>query len=385
MAVGMWGKVRVPAVGALAACLLGGMPAQAQQCVAQFQQNAEQYHKNLGICAQRHRLMDGVPELVKLYQEMERKSPYEWQTTYYKQSGKADPSYTARSTPDYKVKVADDPAGRWKSDATTTTFNCSVPLGVQAQDESFMECARVYSCALQASSCAIVEAHRTNASDCDKVANQCLQKHRIPGMASLDTRAAPATPIPQGTTKGSSPRTPPPATTQAPPNPVDGLSAACKAQINQFLQAADRGDTVKATAAYEALRANCDGAMRQLAEAADVTLPERQMGRLSRDSFGRCLRGVDCGTAPSSPDQMAAAAANAFNVDEVMAVAFGFAGLAVGIAGVSGMYMPVAGGQIMQSNRFSTINQRARSTYGQGGPTHVAPRTVPSDITGIKK
>ncbi|HYD06910.1 MAG TPA: hypothetical protein VEC60_14345 [Reyranella sp.] len=77
---------------------------------------------------------------------------------------------------------------------------------------------------------------------------------------------------------------------------------------------------------------------------------------------------------------MARAAANAFNVDEVMNFAFAAAGFAVGVAG---MYAPVAGGAIASSNRFSTINQRARATYGQGGPTHVAPRTMPSDITGI--
>lgn len=383
----MWGSVQAIAATMFAACLIvAGTSAQAQQCVAQFQQTLQKAHQNIGICAQRHRLMEGVPSLVKLYQEMEQKSPTEWQNTYYKERGRADPNYTWKSAPDYLIldTKKDDP--RWTFTKTGVSFNCSAPLGVQAQDESFLECARVYSCALQASSCAVNEAHRTNATDCGKVANQCLQKHRIPGMASLDSSppSAADTVSPLGSGKGTSvPRTPPPA--PAPPNPTANLSPQCKAQLNQFLQAADQGDSAKATAAYEALRANCDSAMRQLAQAADVTLPERQMGRLSKGSFGRCLSGVDCGTAPSSPEQMAAAAANAFNVDEVMAAAFSFAGLAVGIAGVSGMYMPMAGGQIMQSNRFSTINQRARSTYGQGGPTHVAPRTVPSDITGIKR
>jgi hypothetical protein len=379
MAVGMWGKVRALAMSALAMGLwIGGATVQAQQCVAQFQESAHAYHKNLGICAQRHRLMESQPSLMKLYQEMEKKSPNEWQTTYYRDRGRADPNYHWDSTPDYIIydTKKDDP--RWTFSGNKVSFNCSAPLDVRGQDESFLECARVYSCALQATSCAIVEAHRTNASDCGKVANQCLQKHRIPGMASLDKGAPPAA-VPQGTTKGSAPRTPPP------PSPVDGLSAACKAQLNQFLQAADRGDSARATAAYESLRTGCDGAMRQLAQAADVTLPERQMGSLSRKYFGSCLSGQDCGTAPSTPGQTAEAAANAFNVDEVMQFAFAAAGLAIGIAGVSGMYMPMAGGQIMQSNRFGTVNQRARSTYGQGGPTHVAPRTVPSDITGIKK
>jgi len=222
-------------------------------------------------------------------------------------------------------------------------------------------------------------------------ATTTLQAERV---ASVQAKPAPKPqpaaqpqpqPQPQAKSADTQSRPPPAASPPTAPAAITNLSAACKAQLNQFLQAADRGNSATATAAYEALRANCDGAMRQLAEAADVSLPERQMGRLSRGSFQRCLSGVDCGTAPSSPEQMAAAAANAFNVDEVMGAAFGLAGLMVGVAGVSGMYMPMAGGQIMQSNRFSTVNQRARSTYGQGGPTYVAPRTVPSDITGTRR
>jgi hypothetical protein len=85
----------------------------------------------------------------------------------------------------------------------------------------------------------------------------------------------------------------------------------------------------------------------------------------------------NCGVAPSTPEQSARAAANAFNVDEVMDFLFALGGLAV-TAG--GYYAPVAGGMMVNSNRFTTVNQRARSTYGQGGPTHVAPRERPSTI-----
>jgi hypothetical protein len=167
----------------------------------------------------------------------------------------------------------------------------------------------------------------------------------------------------------------------APPS-LAGMSGACKAQLNQLLEASDRRDGARATAAYEGLRANCDSGMRGVAGEVNMAMPERQMGTLSRNSFGRCLNSGDCGTAPSSPQQTAQAAASAFNVDEVLNFAFAAAGLA---AGVAGFYAPSPGGAIVSSGQFSTINQRARSTYGQGGPTQVAPRTSPSDITGTKR
>lgn len=358
-------------------------PAHGQQCVAQFQSTAEQARSNLGQCAKRNRLMDSDPALVKLYQEViEQKSAHDWTMAYYKQRGTADPSFTFLSPPNFKVTEPAVSDGRWIFDGTTIRANCSAPLSVQGQEESFLECARVYACALQASSCAVVEANRTKATDCTRVANQCLQRHRIPGMASLDS-GPPSTSVPlTGVSPGagtntSARRTPPP---QA--GVVDGLSPACRAQLNQFLEAADRGQSAKATTAYESLRANCDGALRQLARQADMALPERQMGALSRGYFEKCLNGGDCGTAPSTPGQTAQAAANAFNVDEVLDFAFGLASFAVGVAG---MYAPVPGGAITSSNRYSTMNQRARSTYGQGGPTYVAPRTVPSDITGTRR
>jgi hypothetical protein len=170
---------------------------------------------------------------------------------------------------------------------------------------------------------------------------------------------------------------PPPQQQAAAPASLTNMSGACKSQLNQLLAAADRRDTAQATAAYESLRASCDGGIRGVAQEAQLGLPERVMGSLSRNSFGRCLNTGDCGTAPSTPQQTAQAAANAFNVDEVLNFAFGVAGLAIGVAG---MYAPVSGGAIYSSTQFNTINQRARSTYGQGGPTHVAPRTRPSDL-----
>src|SRR3954471_13890694 len=92
---GMAGRVQALAVAALVGALwLGGAPAQAQQCVAQFQNTAQEAWNKIGIWAKGDPMMESEPSLVMLYQEMEKKSPYEWQTTYYKVQGRADPSYT---------------------------------------------------------------------------------------------------------------------------------------------------------------------------------------------------------------------------------------------------------------------------------------------------
>jgi hypothetical protein len=158
------------------------------------------------------------------------------------------------------------------------------------------------------------------------------------------------------------------------------MSPACKARFNAFLEAVDLNDSARATTAYESLRANCDAAMRALSQEANVALPERQMGRLSRGYFVPCAQGVDCGTAPSTPEQSARAAANAIDVGALMNFGFAAAGFAIGVAG---FYAPSPSGSFSSSGQFTTLNPRARSTYGQGGPGYVAPRTVPSDITGI--
>jgi hypothetical protein len=175
---------------------------------------------------------------------------------------------------------------------------------------------------------------------------------------------------------------PPAASTEGgarpPPASLTGMSAACKAQLNQALEAADRGDRERATALYGTMRSSgCEDTLRGLSTEVDTALPERRMGSLSRNNFRQeCVSG-NCGVAPSTPEQSARAAANAFNVDEVMDFLFALGGLAVTAAGY---YTPVSGGMMMNSNRFTTINQRARSTYGQGGPTHVAPRGPASTI-----
>jgi hypothetical protein len=65
---------------------------------------------------------------------------------------------------------------------------------------------------------------------------------------------------------------------------------------------------------------------------------------------------------------------------------FGFALLGL-LGGVAGVYAAIPGGGYYAAGgggNFSTLNPRARSTYGQGGPTGPVAPTNRSTITGIK-
>ena len=390
----MIGKLRGVVASVACAALWALQPfyvssAGAQQCVAQFQQNAAQYYAHLGTCAQRHRLMESVVELDMLKQQIEQKNAHEWTTTYWREKGGADPKFKWDSKPDYKVKLPDDAQGRWKSDSTGISFNCALPPSVKAQDEAFLECARVYSCALQATSCAVAEAHRTKATDCTSVANQCLQRHRIPGMASIDSgtmTAAPLAPLPPAASSATS--TPPQAA--APPPQADPrqqafqqMSPQCQAQLNRLLEGADRNDKEKALTAYGALRAECDPQIRRAAEAAHVGLPERVLSSRASEAMNKAMSG--------DPGRLAEAYGSrgydaGFDTGEVINFAFSLLGLLGGVAGFyaaipSGGYYAAGGG----GGNFSTLNPRARSTYGQGAPIGPAPPTNRSTITGTTR
>ncbi|MFZ5784575.1 MAG: hypothetical protein ACOY4R_30645 [Pseudomonadota bacterium] len=360
--------------------------ADAQQCVAQFQNTQQQAYANLGTCAKRHRLMESLPGVDLLKQAIEEKSAHEWTVTYWREKGGADPKFTWQSRPDYKVKLPDAADGRWKSDGSSISFNCSLPLSVQAQDESFLECVRVYSCALQATSCAVNEAHRTQTNDCNGVANRCLERHRIPGMASLDGGTMTAAPVlpPTARPGTSAPRPQPQAAPQPPTGPgqqvFQQMSPQCRAQLNRLLEGADSNDKAKAAAAYGALRADCDPQIRRAAEVAQVGLPERVLSPRASRAMENAMSG--------NPGRLAEAYADrgydaGFDVDAVINFGFAMLGILSGVAGVyaampSGGYYASGGG----GGNFTTLNPRARSTYGQGAPTGPAAPTNRSTITG---
>jgi len=368
--------------GALAIVgVFGSAAAEAQQCVSYFEQMLQGMERDgvphAGTCAKRNKLMVSLTDMVN--QEFYAPgSPGARKDIPGKQHGRVsvDPNFKSWSKPDFEAYMPPWQDGRWWKDGSKIVFNCQMPIpaGALQQAESFLECARVYSCGAAAAMCGRELARTTNTNDCASISRTCLAANPVPSGTVQGVAAGPPPSVPHAGPGTSAPRTPPP------PASLAGMSPACKAQFNAFLEAVDLNDSAKATAAYEALRANCDAAMRALSQEANVALPERQMGTLSRRYFGNCLSGVDCGTAPSRPEQSARAAANAIDVGALMNFGFAAAGFAIGVAG---FYAPSPSGSFASSGQFTTINQRARSTYGQGGPVHVAPRTVPSDITGI--
>jgi hypothetical protein len=369
--------------GALTVAAFTSSVADAQQCVGYFDKMLQSLERDgvphAGTCAKRNKLMVSATQMVS--QEFYAPGgPGARRDIPGKRAGtvNVDPNFKSWSKADFEAYLPPWQDGRWWKDGSKIVFNCQMPIpaGALQQAESFLECARVYSCGAAAAVCGRELARTTNTTDCASISHACLAVNPVPSGTVQSVAVAPPPSVPHAGPGTSAPRTPPP---PPPPSSLAGMSPACKAQFNAFLEAVDLNDSAKATAAYEALRASCDAAMRALSQEANVALPERQMGSLSRSYFN-CPRGADCGPAPSTPEQSARAAANAIDVGALMNFGFAAAGFAIGVAG---FYTPSPGGSFASSGQFTTINQRARSTYGQGGPVHVAPRTVPSDITGI--
>jgi hypothetical protein len=384
--VGIWGRVRVAGMAGALAVVGAFTPsvADAQQCVSYFEQMLKGMERDgvphAGTCAKRNKLMVSLTDMAS-QQFYAPGSPGARRDIPGKRAGTVavDPNFASWSKPDFEAYMPPFQDGRWWKDGSKIVFNCQTPIpaGALQQAESFLECARVYSCGAAAAMCGLELARTTNTSDCASISRTCLAANPVPSGTVQGVATAPAPSVPHAGPGTSAPRTPPP---PPPPSSLAGMSPACKAQFNAFLEAVDLNDNAKAAAVYDALRATCDAAMRALSQEANVALPERQMGALSRRYFLDCSKTGDCGTAPSTPEQSARAAANAIDVGALMNFGFAAAGFAIGVAG---FYAPSPGGSFASSGQFTTINQRARSTYGQGGPVHVAPRTVPSDITGI--
>jgi hypothetical protein len=364
-----------------AAGLLAPTVADAQQCVTYFEKMLQAMERDgvphAATCAKRNKLMVSLTDMYS--QEFYAPgSPGARKDIPGKHHGRVavDPNFASWSKPDFEAYMPPWQDGRWWKDGSKIVFNCQMPIpaGSLQQAESFLECARVYSCGAAAALCGRELARTTNTTDCASISQACLAVNPVPSGTVQGVATAPSPSVPHATGPASTPRTPPP------PSSLAEMSPACKAQFNTFLQAVDMNDSARATTAYEALRANCDGAMRAISQETNVALPERRMGALSSRYLKECNDKGECGIAPSTPEQSARAAANAIDVGALMNFGFAAAGFAIGVAG---FYAPSPGGSFASSGQFTTINQRARSTYGQGGPVYVAPRTVPSDITGI--
>lgn len=367
------------------AALLSAIPGEAQQCVSQFQSNARQYYDLLGQCAKRHRLMDSDPSLVMLYETIQQTGPDQWETIYSHTRGRADPNFTWKSRPDYTVRLPDEPDGRWKSTGNSISFNCSLPINNQNQAESFLECARTYACALQAGTCAVVEAKRSGSSDCNAIANRCLQQHPVPGMASLGTSPSGQAALAPGAGPGTSVPSP---LQQQPGDPRQQaflkMSAQCQADFAAFLSASEAKDGAGATAAYGRLRsAQCDQAMKNLASQSGLALPERTLSPRASGALANAFnRDPNAVTGNIGQPTEGVAQGGGFDWAPVLDLGIALFGMGAQIAGGwGGPSYHYSGGR---GTDYSSLNPRARSTYGQGAPRNPGPPTSQSTITGTR-
>jgi len=162
--------------------------------------------------------------------------------------------------------------------------------------------------------------------------------------------------------------------------PAASLSVKCKSELNALLEGARKRDGGKAHAAYAALRADCDEAIRKLARDANARLPERRLSARASGALARAMsrEALPEAGAGSSRDVGNPQAQEAYNVDEVIGLGLDLLALLNGVAAA----------QASRSAPSPAASPAAqpRPTYGQGAPTpaYRAPRAKPSDITGTK-
>jgi hypothetical protein len=360
----MMGSLRGAAAALLVAALFS--PANAQQCINDYERALQALKKNAGECAKHNKLMTALTDAAGVPDRQPG-----W-------SGIDTGNFRRDSPHDFQAIVPAAPDYRWRFDGGKVLFNCTVPLSPRAmpQNEAFLECARVYACASAAAACGIATARATGSKDCKGITEQCMASHPIPQgtMGPVVASAAPAAPAAGPGT--SAPRTQPHPQQQM----FQQMSPQCQAQLNRMLEGADANDRGKAVSAYAGLRAECDAQIRRAAEAAQVGLPERVLSARAQGAMAKAMSGDPGRLAEAYADR---AYDGQFDVDQVINFAFALLNLLSGIAGVyaaipSGGYYAAGGGN------FSTMNPRVRSTYGQGAPSGPPPPANRSTITGIK-
>lgn len=256
--------------------------------------------------------------------------------------------------------------------------------GVSGQAGAFGECAALYGSL--AGMC----------SNTEQAAARATQPAVTPA-APQPTPASPpvaAAPPPAANPGQSAPPPSPQALRQA--TAIGQLSPQCQDQFNNLLEATNASDRQRAANAYAALRgASCDVQMREVASATSLGLPERRVSDRARGRMDRAM-GADPNAALSgAANRNAQDAASGgggggggeFEIDQV--INFGMALLGVMSAFSGQSFGGVSFGMINAGSgtNFSTMNQRATSTYGQGSPNARPPATrcgrpVCSTITG---
>jgi hypothetical protein len=227
--------------------------------------------------------------------------------------------------------------------------------GVSGQAGAFGECAALYG----------------------SLAGMCSNTEQVAARATQPPSTAPApqpapAPPPAANSAQSAPPPSPQALRQA--TAIGQLSPQCQDQFNNLLEATNASDRQRAANAYAALRgASCDVQMREVASATSLGLPERRMSARANDRMNRAM-GADpnaalAGAANRSTQEAAGGGGGGdFEIDQV--INFGMALLGVMSAFSGQSFGGVSFGMINAGggSNFSTMNQRAASTYGQGSP-----------------
>jgi hypothetical protein len=389
------------AVGVAAATTIGPVTsAQAQQCVGYFEKMLQGMERDgvphAGTCAKRNKLMVSLTDLVS--QEFYAPgSPGARRDIPGKRAGTVavDPNFTSWSKPDFEAYLPPWQDGRWWKDGSKIVFNCQMPIpaGSLQQAESFLECARVYSCGAAAAMCGRELARTTNTNDCASISRTCLAANPVPSGTVQSVAAAPPPSAPHATGPASTPRTPP-------PSQQAQMSPQCMQLVQNYVQAAQANDGSRALAGYNSLKAaggcgvleKVDRPMPQEAAPAqgDARFVRRGETPLSDSTVGACdLSPAECAARVQqlrqniSPQAQAAVISNAIGIGLQLGTMMGNAmALGVQAGNVGGSVGGGAGGG--GTNMNSIGPGPVRSTYGQGGPTRPGPPASQSTITGIK-
>jgi hypothetical protein len=172
----------------IVACVLviATLPVEAQQCVGYFQSMFEGMREQLGVCSKRNKLLVSFSDAASLefYAPGSPDAPGDKRGKVYPGGPpqSTDPTYTEASAPDFRVLLPDRPDGRWRLNGDKVVFNCNMPLSPNPmpQNESFLECARVYACGARAARCGLETARRTNTANCPAISQACLTTHPVP-------------------------------------------------------------------------------------------------------------------------------------------------------------------------------------------------------------
>jgi hypothetical protein len=145
------------------------LPVDGQPCVTYFQNMKENFKRRAALCLRDTRLLRSLTDMVE------------------SNTNTSGTEYITRNTAPELFAYFDDMDPRWvKVGEHARMPNCSLPMTVAAQNEAFMECARVYMCGMRAASCGMERARQSDTNQCIPISRQCLAENPIPQQMTAD-------------------------------------------------------------------------------------------------------------------------------------------------------------------------------------------------------